>query len=223
MKRGTLSKICFLETIILLFALTSLSFAMPLWTYGVEDQSSAEFTFVQQGAYAPYYSTDFGLVTTENPGILDSGLLPGYFYHTNPAKDYSHVTKLAVNELRFDFTLVEDYLELELYYGRFGSEINEIYMDGELVTAFEGSGENIYDLFYSPISGHFAAGEHTLSILYTGGGSNNGHFIDFIRLENGITLASQNNLPTPVPEPGTMLIFGTGLITLLGIGAYRKE
>ena len=101
--------------------------ALPIWQFGLEDQSWAEFEAVAGGSFQPEYTVSFGNVTVDSPALNSGTGAPGYMYTQNPYPQYSHVDTAAVETLIFEFTLEDDYRQLDLSYGRFGSEIDYLY------------------------------------------------------------------------------------------------
>jgi hypothetical protein len=215
-----------LLAIVLLFIFTvniNTASALPLWQYGLADQSWSEFETVEGGSFQDQYTVNFGNVSAQNPALNSGASGPGYMYIDNPYPQYSHVTTAAAAVLTFEFTLENDYRQLDLVYGRFGAEINYLSFDGNDIFSADGTAEGQYDLFEYAIIGDIYAGDHTLTLAYGGGDAGNGNFLDFIRLENGILLADngQNSSPAPVPEPGTIFLLGTGIVGLVS-GCRRK-
>ena len=82
----------------------------------------------------------------------------------------------------------------------------------------DGTAEGQWDLFEVAITGgdlNLNAAEHTLSVGYGGGDLANGHYIDFIRLENGVPVGDVS-----VPEPATLFLLCTGMVCA---GVFRRK
>ncbi len=215
----TTTKTLYLAIVFAFFSAISMgnAHALPLWQYGIEDQSASEFRTVEGGSFETESVIDFGNVSVNSPSQMNGSGGPGYLYGQNPYSDFG-IESAAAEMLTFEFTLEIDYRRLDLFYGRMGSEVDQIFFDGAEIFKADGTAENHYDLFEYAITGEILAGTHSLTIAYLGDYSGNGHFIDFVRMENGDPLG--NGSPAPVPEPGTIILVGSGLVGLL---RYRKK
>jgi len=192
--------------LLILFLVSTISaHADILWQIGQTGGTYDEFD--TNNLYIDDFEYDFGFVSVDNP-TQETSATPGYLYTTS----YDPISTYTTANLNIQFEIGIAYTELLLYFGRAGSEIDEIYLDGNLIASVGDLGqEGIWDNYIISLN-NVGIGEHTLSIAYIGGGSDNGHFIDYLQLENGT--------PSPVPEPATMLLLGSGFIAL---AAVRKK
>ena len=203
-----------LLAIVLTFILTiNTAYALPLWQFGIEDQSYSEFKSNPGGSFEPETIIGFGSVSVDDPSMYSGFFSPGYLYTSN----HPLVDTASTASLTFEFTLTEDYRQLDLSYGRMGAEIDDVYFDGVKIFSADGTAEGQYDLFEYAITGEIYAGDHTLTVAYADD-AGNGHYIDFMRLDNGDLLNGRTN---SIPEPGTIFLVGTGILGLVS-GCRRK-
>lgn len=202
--KKTLLTICMF--ILFLLATAAASQATTLWQIGFADDASTEFV-TDIGTFVTDFKHDFGLVGPPlAAGQFNEG--PGYIYSGTPLPVSD---SFVANRLHISFSTSVSYSELILNYGRAGSEINSIFLDGGLIADLVGPGEGIWNDVSLSLK-NVDAGQHTLTVAYSGGGSENGNYLDYIELENGKV--------ADVPEPATLLFIGSGL---LGIGAVRRK
>lgn len=154
------------------------------------------------------FDLTFDYIVGSDSDPINNPSMPGYLGPQNvgaiaadgrPATDTAALLSLL-------FTLDAGINNVTLTYGRYGSESDRVYLDGGLFEILPISAEGGFQE-YSFDLGDLAIGDHVIAIDYDGGGANNGHYIDYLRL-------------THAPEPATMLLFGTGLICLVG---FRKK
>lgn len=104
-------------------------------------------------------------------------------------------------------TVVIDWVQCKGYnlvieYGRFGSEADLVELDGDVVEGLSAGGENVDAAVESePIA--LPKADHTLTISYSGGGSANGHYIDYLRAR--LVQCEEPDRPNSVPEGYTFL------------------
>jgi hypothetical protein len=174
---------------------------------GVVDPIVGASEYPDDGNFALTF--DYFVGSDSDP--IDNPSMPGYLGPQNvgdiacdvrPATDTTALLSIL-------FTLEGDTNNATLAYGRYGSESDRLYLDGDLLEILPISAEGGFQE-YSFDLGRLSAGDHVVAIDYDGGGSNNGHYIDYLRL-------------THAPEPATMLLFGTGLICLVGLRKKLKK
>jgi hypothetical protein len=154
-----------------------------LWQIGTPNGAvnpiNGSMEYPATGAWTETF--DYYVGTDSNP--INSPSMPGYIGPDNvcafaggrPCTD-------TTAELNIYFTLncYYDEDELTLVYNRYGSEADNLLLDSEdigSVSATEGG----FSHFEIPLKA-LAAGDHTITIQYAGGGSGNGHYIDYLEL-----------------------------------------
>lgn len=101
--------------------------------------------------------------------------MPGYLDSQNGNIQTNTATRIHIH-----FTLNKPLLSGAVHWSRYGSENNTVLIDGvELVTTAIAEDVNEAIAIGLP---DLAAGDHTLTLEYKGGGSNSGNYIDAIRL-----------------------------------------
>ena len=166
-----------------------------------------------------------------DPNVVhqNSSLMPGYLNAFGSGDPNGK--SVSTFALVFNFTLSNPINNALFEFGRYGSETDKIgYLSGplspldlanyyfsgivppsfmQLPDADGGSGERASSWFSydtGSLLGNLGIGEHHIGILYAGGDSNNGHYIDFARLSGN-----------QVPEPISMLLFSSGIIGFFGV------
>jgi parallel beta-helix repeat protein len=105
-------------------------------------------------------------------------------------------TAMAIN---IHFNLDYLYNDVVLKYGRYGSEHNMVYLDCIPKAFIVGPGEGVYKLSHIRL-GTLAPGAHIITIRYEGGGIDEGHHIDALRLSG--------NPSIPPPKIEEIIITG---------------
>ncbi|MGM0577277.1 MAG: MopE-related protein, partial [Myxococcota bacterium] len=133
--------------------------------FPAEDEYTASFDYFVEGA---------GSASPDMPAYLSDVPLSTIDPYRAPTN--------GTAELRIHFTLDAPLTGAAVHWSRFGSEVNALYLDVDgapvTVTSVAEGSNGVYDV---PLP-DLAAGEHTLTITYGGGGAENGNYLDAIRL-----------------------------------------
>jgi hypothetical protein len=91
----------------------------------------------------------------------------------------------ATERLDLHFDVAQPRQDVVFEFSRYGSETAEVFvdMDGEPVAVVFGTSEGQHDLVTIEL-GELPVGAHTLSLVYAGGGADNGFYIDALRVRD---------------------------------------
>ncbi len=155
-----------------------------IWQIGVFDSPDASASegfdeFVSK----PVYTEEYRYNVDANPdNETTSPEFPGVLFD-----QAQNVTMLTAKKVNVEFALNKTYSDTVLAYSRYGSEINDIYLDDQLAVSTQGPGEGIYALYEIPL-GVLTKGEHVISLQYWGGGDDNGNNIDALSLRGSLAI-----------------------------------
>lgn len=116
--------------------------------------------------------------------------LPGYLDYQSSAPNSP---RSAAREINIEFNLDQTYEDSHLVFSRYGSENNDILLDGSLIATTIGPGEYINRSYVIDL-GTLGFGSHTISLRYAGGGVDSGNYIDALQL-SGISFMRILNVP----------------------------
>ena len=155
-----------------------------LWQIGKPDGDVNPFQGAAEYPANHEYYDSFDYDVDDDPDPINSPSLPGYLGFANVCDVLPGVVPCTdtAAEIHIHFSLDSDYdpSELTLIYDRYGSEADFLYLDGEVFAAIRSTEDEFRHLAVS--LGPISAGAHTITIGYSGGWLDNGHYIDCLRL-----------------------------------------
>jgi hypothetical protein len=201
MKKKVLIAAVLVVTVGLLGSAAMAANGLDVWQIGKPDgavdpiQGAAEYPATR--AWTPTF--DYYVGTDLDP--INSPSMPGYIGPANVC-DFAGgrpCTDTTAN-LNIHFGLACNYEngELTLVYDRYGSESDNLYLDGSwfaTISATEGG----FRQFSFPLEAA-SSGNHTITIEYAGGGSGNGHYIDYLKLQSAFTCVAIDIKPGSDPN-----------------------
>jgi cyanobactin cluster PatC/TenC/TruC protein len=154
-----------------------------LWQIGKPKGGKQEF--LQTGGWSQEFNYDVGsdadpVNRPQVPGVLSQ------FRSPKTAKE------AATSQLNIHFNLTRNYEEgqLVLFYARFGTPDDSLFLDGELIQKIPGQKDGKAQSNEIPLKA-LSKGKHTLSI--TTAGKSGKHAIDYLKLQ----ASTAKNLPIP--------------------------
>jgi len=156
-----------------------------LWQIGKSDGAVNPIGGSAEYPATHAYSDEFDYVVGVDADPINAPDIPGYIGSINVCDIVSgRPCTDTTMRLNIQFNLYCSHVagDLELIYDRYGSETDTLYFDFDgtpfaTVVATEGG----FQQFTLPLPAS-AAGTHTISIAYEGGGDDNGHYIDYLKL-----------------------------------------
>jgi hypothetical protein len=219
MKKSVLIAVVLAVTVGLLGSAAMAANGLDVWQIGKPDgavdpiQGAAEYPATR--AYTEEF--DYYVGTDSDP--INSPSMPGYIGPANVC-DFAGgrpCTDTTANlNIHFGLACNYDNGELTLVYDRYGSEADDLYLDGDWfanVSATEGG--------FHPFSfdlGAVPSGNHTITIEYAGGGSGNGHYIDYLQLQPAFTCVVAIDIK-PGSYPNCFNSDGHGVIPVAILGS----
>jgi hypothetical protein len=191
-----------------------------LWQIGRSDgpvlPENGALEYPATRAWSPAF--DYYVGTDSDP--VNSPHMPGYIGPVNVCDiDPNRPCTDATAELNIHFTLDCHYNggELIFVYDRYGSESDDLYLDGVSLGTAHGTVDGAYQQFEFDL-GSVPPGDHSITIEYAGGGDDNGHYVDYVRLRSTFFCASIDIRPQSCPNPLNARSQGVLPVAVLGTG-----
>jgi cyanobactin cluster PatC/TenC/TruC protein len=162
-----------------------------LWQIGQQGKGGQEF--VQAGGR----HAEFTYVIGSDDDPINQPQMPSLLVVAGRKTKQKRGRKelFATDKLNIQFTLTQNYSagELTLFYNFFGSEVDTLFVDGELVTEVVGvgAGKPTQAQISLPALG---AGKHTLTLTTAVGLGDGVHRIDYLKLD-GVVVPQQSQTP----------------------------
>lgn len=195
---------------------------VDLWQIGKAD--GAVDPIVGAGEYPATraYSDTFEYTVGDDMDPINAPSIPGYIGSVNVCDIASgRPCTDTTAQLNIHFTLNCYYRseELKLIYDRYGSEADDILLDGNYIGTVSGT-EGGFSQFVIPLEA-LSAGDHTITIEYGGQGSANGHYIDYLKLTAPSLCGVQVDIkPGSCPNPLSTKSKGVLPAAILGASGF---
>lgn len=159
-------------------------------------------------------SDSYPTVNPQMPGYIGPENVCEFTNDERPCTDTAQV-------LNINFTIdSNDAGRLTFFYDRYGSDRDILLFDGEEFATVSGS-EGAFMQFSFNL-GFVQPGEHTITIAYDGGGAENGHYIDYLKL---VLVSARVDIavdikPTSCPNPLNIKSKGILPVAILGTNEF---
>ena len=200
----------------------SAAWGVDLWQIGRPDgrvlPENGALEYPATRAWTPTF--DYYVGTDADP--ITSPSMPGYMSLFNVCDiDPGRPCTDATAELNIHFTLGcrYDRGELVLVYDRYGSESDDLYLDGVLLGTAAGTVDGRFQQYEFDL-GSVPPGDHTITIGYAGGGDDNGHYIDYVKLCSAFLCTSVDIKPQSCPNPLNTRSGGVLPVAILGTDEF---
>lgn len=185
-------------------ATASANGSFTLWQIGKPDGAVNPIVGALEYPANGFWFASFDYTIGADADPINAPTMPGYIGLVNVCDIVGGrpCTDTAAS-VTINFDLECDYSEggLTLFYDRYGSESDNLYLDGVNFATISTT-----EIGFQPLTFDLsaAAGSHTLKIEYYGGGLANGHYIDYLKLVSAFDPETCNIIPVEIDvKPGS--------------------
>lgn len=219
MKKKVLIAVVLVVTIGLLGSAAMAAVELDAWQIGTPHGAIDPIDGAAEYPANRAYTDEFDYYVGTDLDPINSPSMPGYIGPANVC-DFAGgrpCTDTTANlNIHFGLACNYDNGELTLVYDRYGSESDNLYLDGSwfaTISATEGGFRQFsFDLEAA------SSGNHTITIEYAGGGSGNGHYIDYLKLVSTDASCGVSIDIKPGSDPNCFNNDGHGVIPVAILG-----